>query len=322
MINKVFLGKSELLVSEICLGSMNFGWKEAPETSLERLNQYADAGGNFIDTANVYTRREAEGLDLYGKDVDKFEDGTSERLIGKWLSERRREDFIIASKVGFSYPGIKAGTGASQIKEECEKSLKRLGTDYLDLYYLHWDDRSVPLEESFGALASLVNEGKVRYIGASNFTAEKLRAAEKVSSEFGFARFVCVQNKYSYLRPRPDADFGKQVAADDELFKYASESGIGVLAYSPLIKGYYANRNKKLDERYSSPESDKRLKVLDEVSAELGKKPSQVVYAWLLASSPKVIPVAAASSFSQFEETLDSLSIKFTDEQKARLNGA
>ena len=134
MIEKRLLGQSGISVSKIALGTMYFGWKDSRVSSVERLNQYAEAGGNFIDTANVYTRRAAEGLDLYGRDFDKFEDGASERLIGAWIKEKKnREKIVLATKVGFAYPGIEIGTSKRQIKEECEKSLKRLGTDYIDL---------------------------------------------------------------------------------------------------------------------------------------------------------------------------------------------
>ena len=322
MIKRVGLGKSELQVSSLCLGSMNFGWKEPREASLDRLDQYADLGGNFIDTANVYTRREAPGLDLYGKDIDKFEDGISERLIGDWLSGRRREDFVIASKVGFAYPGIEIGCRASQIRAECEKSLKRLKTDYIDLYYLHMDDKSTPFEESFGELTALVKEGKIRYVGVSNFTAQRLWEAQEAVERCGLESFVCVQNKYSYLRARPNSDFMRQAIADDAVLGFAREKEIGVIAYSPLLKGYYGNREKQLDERYAWEDSDIRLRALDEVALERGATASQIVYAWLLSHSPSVLPIAAASKREQLTEAVGALDIKLSDAEIKRLNDA
>ena len=302
---------------------MNFGWKEPRETSIERLDQYADLGGNFIDTANVYTRREAPGLDLYGQDIDKCEDGISERLIGEWLSHgKRREDFVIASKVGFAYPGIEIGCRPSQIRAECEKSLKRLKTDYIDLYYLHMDDKSTPLEESLGELTALVREGKIRYIGVSNFTAARLREALDTVERYGLDKIVCVQNKYSYLRPRPNADFMRQAVADGTLLDLARERGVGVIAYSPLLKGYYGNRTKTLDEKFSSEDSDIRIKVLDEVARQIGIAAPQVVYAWLLSHRPTVLPIAAASKREQLSEAVNALDIKLSCEQIERLNSA
>ena len=133
------MGASQLTVSELCLGCMNFGWKEPPDNSIERLKQFVEADGNFIDTANVYSRREAEGMDFYGKDFDRYIDGSSEKLIGNWVkSKGNRHSLVITTKVGFLYPGIQPGTSAAQIKTECEKSLKRLQTDYIDLFFCIW----------------------------------------------------------------------------------------------------------------------------------------------------------------------------------------
>lgn len=315
MIEKRLLGQSGISVSKIALGTMYFGWKDSRESSVERLNQYFEAGGNFIDTANVYTRREAEGLDLYGKDFDKFEDGASEKLIGAWIKEKKnRENIVLATKVGFAYPGIEIGTSKRQIKEECEKSLKRLGTDYIDLYYLHMDDKNTPFEQSLEALTELVREGKVRAVGASNFTAERLREADEVAKKEGFVRFSCIQNKGTYLTPRADVDYGRQAPLDRAVISLAAERGITPIAYSPLAKGYYANRNKTLAECYMSKENEKRIKALDEVAKELGVSPVQLVYAYLIESSPSIIPIAASSTKEQFCEALDSLKITLSQE--------
>ena len=315
MIKRKIIGNSNISVSEIALGTMYFGWKEPKEESIGRLNQYAEADGNFIDTANVYTRREAEGLDLYGKDFDKFEDGASEKLIGAWMREKKNRDkMVLATKVGFAYPGIEMGTSKRQIKEECEKSLKRLGTDYIDLYYLHMDDKKTPFEESLSALTELVREGKVRAVGASNFTSERLREADEVAKKEGFVRFSCIQNKGTYLTPRADVDYGRQAPLDKAVISLADELNITPIAYSPLAKGYYANRNKTLAECYVSKENEKRIKALDEVAKELGVSPVQLVYAYLIESRPSIIPVAASSTKEQFCEVLDSLKITLSQE--------
>lgn len=320
---KKILGTSGLTVSEICLGTMNFGWKEPQESSIERLEQFVDAGGNFIDTANVYSRREAEGMDFYGKDFDKYVDGTSERLIGNWVKDKgNRHDLVIATKVGFPYPGIQPGTSAQQIKTECEKSLKRLQTDYIDLMYLHMDDRNTPFEESLSALTELVKEGKVRYIGASNFTAWRLAKALEVADRYGFAKPCCVQQKHSYLRPKAGSSFGKQVAVNDEMLELVKDCGIALLAYSPLLKGYYGNPSKALPEQYEGPDSDERMSVLHTVANELNATNTQIVYSWLINSSPSVIPIVAASNKDQFCEALDSLKLKITPEQMNKLNAA
>lgn len=313
MIEKRLLGQSGISVSEIALGTMYFGWKDSRESSVERLNQYFEAGGNFIDTANVYTRREAEGLDLYGKDFDKFRDGASERLIGSWMKEKKNRDkIILATKVGFSYPGIEIGTSRKQIKTECEKSLKRLDTDYIDLYYLHMDDKKTPFEESLGALDELVREGKVRAVGVSNFTAERLREAGSVSKREGFAPISCIQNKGTYLTPRADVDYGRQAPLDSAVISLAEELGITPIAYSPLAKGYYAKREKGLAECYQSPENEEKIKILDKAARELGVTPVQLVYAYLIGNSPSIIPIAASSTKEQFCEVLDALKISLS----------
>lgn len=317
------LGTSQLKVSEICLGTMNFGWKEPQENSIERLEQYVDSGGNFIDTANVYSRREAEGMDFYGKDFDKYVDGTSERLIGNWVKDKgNRHNLVIATKVGFPYPGIQPGTSAVQIKTECEKSLKRLQTDYIDLLYLHMDDRNTSLEESLSALTDIVKEGKVRYIGVSNFTAWRLAKALEIADRYGFAKPCCVQQKHSYLRPKAGSNFGKQVALNDEMIELAKDSNISLLAYSPLIKGYYANPSKGLPEQYSGPDSDARMSVLRSIAHELDATNAQIVYSWLINSEPSVIPIVASSNKLQFYEALDSLKLDLTPEQMNKLNAA
>ncbi len=321
--NKKLLGTSGLFVSELCLGTMNFGWKEPLEASIERMEQFVEAGGNFIDTANVYSRREQPGKDFYGKDFDEYVDGTSERLIGQWVKEKgNRSDLIIATKVGFAYPGIQIGTSAKQIKTECEKSLKRLQTDYIDLLYLHMDDRSTPLEESLGALTELVREGKVRCVGASNFTAWRLAQALEVSKRNSFAEFCCVQQRHTYLRARANADFGRQVAANKELFDFAKNSSMTILAYSPLLKGYYNDKSKALMEQYQGPDSEARMAALEQVAEEIGATNTQIVYSWMLHSDPSVMPIVASSTSEQFCEALGALSIKLSKKQLDMLNNA
>lgn len=320
---RIKLGCSDLQVSTLCLGTMNFGWKEPESSSIERMEQYVAAGGNFIDTANVYSQREAPGKDFYGKDFAQYRDGTSERLIGKWVKEKgNRQDLVIATKVGFAYPGIQIGTSPSQIKEECEKSLKRLQTDYIDLLYLHMDDRQTPLEDSLGTLAALVQEGKVRHIGVSNFATWRLAKAVEIAKKEGFAPICCVQQRHSYLRPQIGWDFGRQVAANEELFDFLQHNEIAALAYSPLLKGYYNNREKGLPAPYQWLDSEARMQVLEEIKEETGATGAQIVYRWMLNSTPMVIPIVAASTSTQFDEAIDALSLNLTKDQMDRLNNA
>ncbi len=278
---------------------MNFGWKEPAESSIERLEQFVEAGGNFIDTTNVYSRREAEGMDFYGKDFDKYIVGTSERLIGNWVKNKgNRHNLVIATKAGFPYPGIRIqpGTNALQIKTECEKSLKRLQTDYIDLFYLHMDDRNTPLKESLSAMNDLLKEGKVRYIGVNNFAPCRLAKALEITDRYGFAKFCCVQQRHSYLRPKAGSNFGKQVAANDEMLELVEDSGIALLVYSPLLKGYYGNPAKALLEQYEGPDSDARMSVLHVIADELNATNTQR----LINSEPSIIPIVAATTRLKF----------------------
>ena len=316
----ITLGKSELKASKMALGTMYFGWRTPDETALERLCEYSDAGGNFIDTANVYSKRVSTDKDFYGKDFKEYREGTSEKLIGRWLRDRKREDYIIASKVGFRYPGIELGTSPEQIRAECEKSLIRLGTDYIDLYYLHMDDENTSLEDSLYTLTKLKQEGKIRYIGLSNFKTARIIEAEKISSREGFESIVCVQQKYTYLRPKENADFARQATIDRELLEYANETGISLIAYSPLLSGYYADRTKKLPEQYLSEDIEKRMNRLNSTAREIGITPVQLVYAWMLNSEPTVLPIVAASTGEQFREALFAFNIKLDKDTIKKLN--
>jgi len=318
---RIQLKKSELNVSKMPLGTMYYGWKIPDDTGLYQMDEYRDAGGNFIDTANVYSRRLAPDKDFYGKDFPEYREGTSEKLIGRWLRERRcRHDFVIATKVGFRYPGIELGTSPRQIREECEKSLRRLGTDYIDLYYLHMDDEAATLEASLEVLTDLKREGKIRYIGLSNFKTERIIEADKISEREGFVSPVCAQQKYTYLKPRDDADFGRQASADEKLFEYAKKTGLSLLAYSPLISGYYSDRTKKLPDQYLRSDIDKRMQILYEVAREISLTPTQLVYAWMLNSSPTVLPIVAFSNQEQFKEALKAFDTKIPEEIMNKLN--
>lgn len=320
---RIKLGHTDLSVSELCLGAMYFGWKEPPAQSIDRLEQYTEAGGNFIDTANMYAEHHKNDKDYYGKDFSQFVDGGSERLIGQWMKDRQnRHSVVVATKLGCRYPGTDYGTSPFQIRTECERSLKRLQTDYIDLLYLHIDDRTVPLEESLGALTDLMKEGKVRYIGASNFTAWRLAKAQEVSARYGLARFCCIQQRYSYLRSMPGNHFGGQREATAELLDYVQESGTTLIDYSPLLNGFYNNPAKGLLPPYRGPDTDTRLQTLREVAAEAGATPAQVVYYWLRHASPASLPLVASSTRAQFEEALASLELPITPQQLLRLSEA
>jgi aryl-alcohol dehydrogenase-like predicted oxidoreductase len=315
-VNRRELGHSGLMASEFALGAMYYGWAWPKETAVDRLDQYAEAGGNFIDTANAYSE---------GDSRDEFEARMSERVIGEWMRDRKnRSRMIIASKMGEGSPCAAEGASARQIREECEKSLKRLQTDYIDLYYLHLDDRGTPLEESLGALGDLVGEGKVRHIGASNFNAWRLAVAIETSKRLGLPRFCAIQNEYTYLRIKhgfhPAWPTAEPMTAD--LLDFARSDGIAVLAYSPLLSGAYARPEKGFPPQYTGGDAQARLAALAEVAGETGATKNQVVYAWLMRRDPPAIPLVASRTAEQFVEAQGALELKLTAAQLERLDGA
>jgi aryl-alcohol dehydrogenase-like predicted oxidoreductase len=306
------LGDTGVRVSTFCLGTMHFGSQTDGKTSYRLLDRYAEAGGSFLDTANLYARW-----------VPGYVGGESETLLGKWMRERKnRSQMFIATKVGFQYLGVERGLQARQIEAECEKSLKRLGVDAIDLYYAHVDDRNTTMEETLEAFDRLVSAGKVRFIGASNFAAWRLEEVRWVSRTHGWAEYCCIQQRYSYVRPKPGASFDPQVAANDDLLDYCRARGITMLAYSPLLGGAFTRVDRSLPEQYLGPDTDARLTALRAVAEETGATLNQVVYAWMLQSEPPVIPLMGASTMRQMEENLGALEIELDAGQMTRLHNA
>jgi aryl-alcohol dehydrogenase-like predicted oxidoreductase len=308
----VSLGNTGVEVSALCLGTMHLGSRTDRETSYRLLDGYVAAGGSFLDTANNYATW-----------IPGYVGGESETLLGQWMRERRnRTRLFIATKMGFDYPGVERGLRAHQIETECEKSLRRLQIDTIDLYYAHRDDRHTPMEETLPAFDRLVKAGKVRFIGASNFVAWRLEEARWVSQTRGLAEYCCVQQRYSYLRPVPGADFGRQTAANDDLFDYVRARGIRMLAYTPLLAGSYARADRPVRPQYLGPDTDARLAALKAVCEEVGATPNQVVLAWMMQSDPAVIPIFGASAVDQLRENLGGLGVELATGQMARLNAA
>lgn len=304
------LGPHGPQVSALCLGAARLGARVDKAMSFALMDLYAEAGGGFIDTANIYGR---------GEDLP----GASEIVIGEWLRARNnRGRVFVASKVGFPYPGIEAGTSARQIEDECEKSLRKLGVEAIDLYYAHNDDRATPLEESLGAFARLVRSGKVRYIGASNFLAWRLEAAAGVSRARGWPEYCCIQQRHTYLRPRPGANFEPQKPSNDDLLDYCRVHGLRLLAYSPLLNGAYVRPDRQFPAQYLGSDSNARLTMLRTVAAETGGTLNQVILAWMLQSQPPVLPLVSASTPQHLRENLGALDIRLTAEQMARLDQA
>lgn len=309
------LGNTGVEVSALCLGAMYFGTRQDETASFGLLDQYVEAGGSFIDTANIYASWEISG-----------KGGESEIVLGHWMKARgNRAALFLATKVGFGYGKIAPGLSARQIEGECEKSLKRLGVDTIDLYYMHVDDRKTPLQETLAALDRLVQAGKVRFVGASNYLAYRMERAHTLAKLNDWPHFCCLQQRYTYLQPR----YGQKVVSaqeyvTDELLDYVRwrKKELTLLAYSVLLGGAYSRTDRTIPEVYATPDNGVRLAVLRQVAQEIDSTPNQVVLAWMRHSDPPVLPLIAASTPEQMQENLDALAVQLSDDQMRRLNEA
>lgn len=310
----VSLGFTRIPVSSMCLGAMYFGTRNDEATSFRLLDMFVDAGGNFIDTANIYAHW-----------VEGFKGYESENLLGKWMKARKnRNRLFIATKVGFEIPyyGVPRGLKENIIVQECEKSLRNLGVETIDLYYAHRDDLNTPMEETLNAFDRLVKAGKVRVIGASNFMAWRLEEARWISQTHGWSEYCCIQQRYTYLRPRSGASFSPQLAVNEDLLEYCRRRPITLLAYSALLSGAYTRPDRAIPPQYLGTDSQARLNALKKVARERGITENQVVLAWMLNSDPLVLPIIAASSEEQLRENLQALEINLTPDEMAFLNEA
>lgn len=326
------LGTSAVEVSELCLGAMHFGTRMKRSVAFALLDQFVDAGGTFIDTANNYSFWDERGVG-----------GESEAVLGAWLRERgNRDRVVIATKCGAMpagpAPGSTAGGSVSDvatagfasaeglseaaITSAIEGSLRRLGIEHVDLYYAHIDDRRVPVAETMGAFARLIEAGKVRAIGCSNFATWRIAESRAAAGAAGTPAYAAAQFRYTYLRPNPGADLDVQVAVDDQLRDYCRSNGVTLLAYSPLLQGAYSRSRDGIPTDYASADSVTRLDVLAQVAAEVGAPPTQVVLAWLRQQDPPVIPLVTASRPEQLTENLGSLDVTLSSEHMDRLSSA
>ncbi len=336
-LERVPLAKTGDMVSEICLGCMVMGSTTSEVESFRTLDHFYESGGNFLDTANCYAWWVGDGENLGDE---------SETVLGKWISERGlRDEIYLSTKVGgrlqnphsmrnaegeidwSRLPSEYEIQNADTIRRSAEGSLRRLKTDYIDLYYAHIMDDRVPLEETLEALNSLVVEGKVRRIACSNYSTWKLERARQICEREGWAQFVAIQQQYSYLRPNPRSDFGMQKNVDEELLDYLRHNPeVALVGYSPLLKGMYDNEEKQkavyLWDIFKSQDSCERLECIRGLAKELGVLPSQVVFAWLLRQQPRVIPILGSSRFDQYLSNLQSVEVSLSNEQVRLLNDA
>jgi aryl-alcohol dehydrogenase-like predicted oxidoreductase len=318
------------VVSALSLGAMFFGTRVDEETSFAILDRFVDAGGTVIDTSDNY----AYWIGGTGHD--------SEPVVGRWLASRgARDRVVLSTKVGAmpTAPGTQwwetgEGLSAGAIRSAIEGSLQRLGTDHVDVYWSHVEDRSVPLEETLGTFAELIAEGKVRTIGESNHAGWRIERARAVSRANGWPRYTSLQHRYTYFQPRPeDQEPAQNTNGNPHLRAYGSvgqelldyvrnEDDLTLWVYTALLSGAYSRPDKPIPEAYEHPGTDERRKVLSEVAAEIGATQNQVVLAWLMGGDPPLLPIVGASSVSQLDEILAATDIDLDESQRTRLNAA
>ncbi|MEV0119701.1 aldo/keto reductase [Streptomyces sp. NPDC050844] len=306
------LGPSDLEVFPLALGGNVFGWTADEAQSFAVLDAYTAAGGNFVDTADVYSAW-APGN----------KGGESETVIGNWLAARgHRSDVVIATKVG-AHPVYK-GLSASTIKSGAEESLRRLRTDYIDLYYTHFDDPTVPVEEIITALDELVTSGKVRAIAASNLTAERLQESIDFSDREGLARYVALQPHYNLV---------SRGTYEGPLQEVASRSGLAAVPYYALASGFLTGKYRpgtQVDSARAEGagkhlETDRGVKVLaalDEIAAERGAEVATVALAWLAAQPTVAAPIASARTVEQLPALLAVGDLELTEAEVTALTKA
>jgi aryl-alcohol dehydrogenase-like predicted oxidoreductase len=295
------LGRSNLEIAPLVFGGNIFGWTADEPTSFKLLDAFVASGLNMIDTADVYS-----------KWVPGNHGGESETIIGNWLAKRGgRDKVLIATKLGVEMGPGEQGLSRAYIFREVERSLGRLKTDYIDLYQAHKDDAETPMEETFAAFADLIRAGKVRVIGASNFKADRLAEALKVSVKNGLPRYESLQPWYN-LYDR--ADF------EGDLADLCRRENLGVIPYFSLASGFLTGKyrsEKDLDgkargyraKNMLNERGFRILKALDTVSAEIGATPAQISLAWLMAHGVTA-PIASATNIDQFQELLGATSLQ------------
>ncbi|HKP13276.1 MAG TPA: aldo/keto reductase, partial [Blastocatellia bacterium] len=292
------LGNSGLEIAPLAFGGNVFGWTADEPTSFNLLDAFVEAGLNLIDTADVYSRW-----------VPGNQGGESETVIGNWLRRSgKRDRVIIATKAGMEMAPDRKGLSKAHITRSVEDSLRRLQIDTIDLYQAHQDDPDTPLEETLDAFARLIEQGKVRAIGASNYTAARLAEALAVSREHGLPRYESLQPNYN-LYDRADYE--------RELEPFCLENGLGVISYFSLAKGFLSGKYRSEADLSKSPRGqgvkrylDERgfrvLRALDEVAEQYRSTPARVALAWLIARPSITAPIASATSLEQLDDLIEA----------------
>lgn len=306
------LGRSGIDIAPLVFGGNVFGWTADKALSFDLLDRFVERGFNTIDTADLYS---AWGEGLQG--------GESETILGQWLEQRgRRDDIVLMTKVGMWEQ--RKGLSAENIQVALEDSLRRLKTDYVDVLFAHIDDETVPFEETLGAFDQLVKAGKVRTLGASNYSASRLRQALQVSEDQGLARYEVIQPPYNLYRRE---EFESELAA------LVQEHELGAVSYFALAGGFLTAKYRTLEEAQGKTRSrfvagyfdERGLRILHELIAiaeELSVLPAQVALAWLLSRPGLTAPIASATSLLQLDEILESVNVVIPEPLLERLNQA
>jgi aryl-alcohol dehydrogenase-like predicted oxidoreductase len=308
------LGRSGLSIAPLVFGGNVFGWTADAATSYRLLDAFMDAGFNAIDTAEAYSSW-----------VPGHTGGESETVIGDWLQRRgRRDDVVICTKVGW-HSGDKPGLlTAANIARGCDDSLKRLKTDYIDLYQSHSDDPQTPLEETLGAHARLIEQGKVRAIGCSNYSAARLKEALEISARLGLPRYESVQPPYN---------LHQREGFEAELAPLCQAEGVGAITYYALAAGFLSGKYRTEADRSKSPRGGgmdrfmnergfRILAALDEVAGDHGVPLAQVAIAWVMHRPAVTAPIASATSLEQFKDLAAAARLTLSAEDKQRLDAA
>ncbi len=304
------IGSSDLDVFPLALGGNVFGWTADRDASFAVLDAYVDGGGDFIDTA-----------DSYSAWVPGNRGGESEEIIGEWLASRRPRGVVVATKVS-QHPDF-SGLSATTVRAAAEASLTRLGVDELDLYYAHFDDETVPLEETVAAFGQLVSDGLVRHVGVSNYSAERIREWVDIAGRLGVAQPIAIQPHYNLVHRN---------VVEDTIIPVAEEFGLGLVPYYALASGFLTGKYRSTDAsgeaspraagaaRYATDQGLRVLDTLGEVAHARGTSIAAVSLAWLRAQPTVVAPIASARSVDQVPDLLEGARLELSSDEVHRLN--
>ena len=308
------LGSSDLRIAPLVLGGNVFGWTADRAASFAVLDAFVAGGGTMIDTADVYSAW-----------VPGHTGGESETVIGEWLKASGKRDQVqIATKVGMLPGDGGEKLAPARIAAACDASLQRLGTDRIDLYFAHQDDDAVPQEAALTAFGKLVDAGKVRVVGASNFTAARLKSANEAARAAGLPRYDALQPEYNLV---------SRDKFEGQLQDYCCEENVGVVPYYGLASGFLTGKYRSADDLGKSVRGGRMtaflegkgpavLAVLDQMAAETGSTLAQVSLAWLMAQDGVTAPIASATSAAQLEELLPAMTLELSAEQLRQLDEA